>query len=402
MQQSHVLRFFRFPRGTGSHLFLLIVMLCVKRGSDAAPPPSIPMQAPHWSLNGSGNFTPGADDADGVLDIGKGSAELKDLVFADGTIEFDMFMPDHGILGLRLRAQDRDNAEALYFRPKQNCSVAPDCLQYMPLEHGAFEWDLFPEAQSAAPIHTLAWNHVRLVVLGRAMRVYLNHASRPALAVDHMEGAATSGALIFGGPARYAHLVVTPAPPPPVVRQPGAGPDDGFLRKWQLSTASVLPTVHDKALGMQTGVPPAYADMPAAGATWRSITAQAKGLVNFSHELGSTRDPAVISLAWAKTSLVSDKAQTKTVRIGWVRDIWVYVNGTLVYADRNLGDLPAAQIADQRISLENGTFRLPLNQGSNEIAIALDDNLPGNMQHFGWGMEVELDDMRGISMAPVK
>lgn len=374
---------------------MLIAMLAVTRVSCAGTSQPIPMQATHWSLSGTATFT------DGILDISKGSAELKDLVFADGTIEFDMFMPDHGILGMRFRAQDRDNAEALYFRPQKLCSAAPDCLQYMPLEHGAFEWDLFPETQSAAPIHTLSWNHIRVVVLGRTMRVYVNHASRPTLAVDHMEGATTSGALIFGGPARYAHLVVTPAPAPAVDRRTGARPNDGFLRHWQLSTATFLPSVRDNALGVQTGVPPAYADMPAAGDTWRNVTAQGKGLVNFSHELGSAKDPAVISLAWAKTSVVSDKAQVKTVRIGWVREIWVYVNGTLVFTDRNLANLPAAQVADQRISLENGTFRLPLNQGRNEIAIALDDNLPGNLQHFGWGMALKLDDMRGIAIAPV-
>jgi len=120
-------------------------------------------------------------------------------------------------------------------------------------------------------------------------------------------------------------------------------------------------------------------------------------LVNFSREVGSAKDGSVISLAWAKTTLVSDKAQSKTVEIGWVREIWVYVNGTLVFADRNIEGLPAAKAADERISLGNGTFRLPLKKGNNEVAIALDDNLPGNTQHYGWGMEVKLRDTTGLS-----
>jgi hypothetical protein len=143
------------------------------------------------------------------------------------------------------------------------------------------------------------------------------------------------------------------------------------------------------------GVQPPYASMPPDGKAWRTITAETKGLVNFSHEVGSARDGAVISLAWAKTTVVSDKAQSKTVQIGWVREIWVYVNGTLVFAGRNIDGLPAAKAADERISLENGTFRLPLNKGKNEIAIALDDNLPGNTQHYGWGMELKLGDSSG-------
>jgi hypothetical protein len=140
--------------------------------------------------------------------------------------------------------------------------------------------------------------------------------------------------------------------------------------------------------------------MPPDSKAWRSITAETKGLVNFSHEVGSAKDGAVISLAWARTTLVSDRAQMKAVQIGWVREVWVYVNGALVFAGRNIDGLPAAKAADERISLENGAFRLPLKRGKNEIAIALDDNLPGNTQHFGWGMEVKLKDSTGISLEP--
>jgi hypothetical protein len=140
--------------------------------------------------------------------------------------------------------------------------------------------------------------------------------------------------------------------------------------------------------------------MPPKGKAWRTATAETKGLVNFSHEVGSAKDGAVISLAWARTTLVSGKAQSKTVQIGWVREIWVYVNGTLVFSGRNVEGLPAAKAADERISLENGSFGLPLKKGKNEIAIALDDNLPGNMQHYGWGMELKLGDSTGISWQP--
>jgi hypothetical protein len=125
--------------------------------------------------------------------------------------------------------------------------------------------------------------------------------------------------------------------------------------------------------------------------------ADPKGLINFSHEIGSAKDGAVISLAWAKTTLVSDRAQSTTVQIGWVREAWVYVNGKLVFSGRNVEGLPAAKAADERISLRNGMFRLPLHKGKNEIAVALDDNLPGNTQHFGWGMELTIGDPSGIS-----
>jgi len=395
MPRSRAFPYFTLLRFISSRQFQLVLVLFALRSSFAETTIRIPMKADRWVSNGNATFTAGDHAPDGVLEISKGSVDVKDLMFADGTIEFDMYMPAHGILGMRLRAQNRENAEALYFRPQKDCNTSSDCLQYMPLEHGAFEWDLFPEYQTSAPIHTLNWNHFRIVVLGRRMRVYVNHSSQPTLSVDHMEGGALSGGLTFGGPAKYANLVMTPARPSSAASQTAPERRGGFLRNWQISTAYVLPSILDTKLNVPMGVQPPYASMPPDGRAWRTITAETKGLVNFSHEVGSAKDGAVISLAWAKTTVVSDKAQSKTVQIGWVREIWVYVNGTLVFAGRNIDGLPAAKAADERISLENGTFRLPLNKGKNEIAIALDDNLPGNTQHYGWGMELKLGDSSG-------
>jgi hypothetical protein len=381
-----------FP--ANARVFVLALLTFASRGSFADAPITVPMTADHWRINANVTATFKADDHApvGILDVNKGSVEAKDLVFADGTIEFDIFMPDHGILGLRLRARDRDNAEAVYFRPQKNCDTSSDCLQYMPLERGAFEWDLFPEYETAAPIQTLSWNHVRVEALGRHMRVFINSAVKPTLDVPHMEGGALSGALLFGGPAQYKNLVITPATPSKAMAQNAPAPHDGFLRHWQISTAAVLSTIHDAVLDAELGVQPPYAAMPPDGAAWHAVAAQAKGLVNFSREIGSNKDAAITSVAWAKTTLTSSKAQTKTAQMGFVREAWVYVNGVLVFSGRNIYGTPAGEVAGARISLDNGSFQLPLKQGKNEIVVALDDNLPGNVQHFGWGMEMKLKD----------
>lgn len=378
--------------------FLSTLLMFPFSSSFAATPINVPMTADHWQINANvaATFKADGDVPAGILDVGKGSAQAKDLVFADGTVEFDMFMPEQGILGMRLRASDRDNAEAVYFRPQKNCEATTDCLQYMPLEHGAFEWDLFPEYETAAPLHLLSWNHVRVVAAGRQMQVYINGAVKPTLDVPHMEGTALSGALLFGGPAQYKNLVITPATPSMAMAPNAPAPHDGFLRQWQISTASFLPTVHDPVIDGPIGVQPPYASMPPDGAAWRATSAQAKGLVNFSHDIGSAKDGAIVSLAWAKTTLTSNKAQVKTVQMGFVREAWVYVNGVLVFSGRNVYGTPAAQATGGRIALSNGTFQLPLKKGKNEIVVALDDNMPGNTQHFGWGMELKLKDSAGV------
>jgi hypothetical protein len=169
--------YFTLLRFISSRQFLLVLVLFTFRSSFAQTTIPIPMKADRWLSSDNATFTADNHFPYGVLEISKGPVDVKDLIFEDGTIEFDMYMPDHGILGMRLRAQNRENAEALYFRPQKDCNASPDCLQYMPLEHGAYEWDLFPEYQASAPISSLSWNHFRIEVLGRRMRVYVNHRS---------------------------------------------------------------------------------------------------------------------------------------------------------------------------------------------------------------------------------
>jgi hypothetical protein len=84
--------------------FLLVLVLFALRSSFAETTTLVPMKADRWLSNGNATFMADDHAPDGVLEITKGSVDVKDLVFKDGTIEFDMYMPDHGILGMRLRA----------------------------------------------------------------------------------------------------------------------------------------------------------------------------------------------------------------------------------------------------------------------------------------------------------
>ena len=74
------------------------------------------MKADRWLSSGNATFLADEHDINGLLEISKGSVDVKALIFHDGTIEFDTYMPEDGILGMRLRAQNKQNGEALYFR----------------------------------------------------------------------------------------------------------------------------------------------------------------------------------------------------------------------------------------------------------------------------------------------
>jgi hypothetical protein len=100
------------------------------------------------------------------------------------------------------------------------------------------------------------------------------------------------------------------------------------------------------------------------------------------------------SLTWLKTTISSTKSQSKKAAFGWAREVWVFVNGQRVYADKNLYQPPTARKPpDGRLSLQNGSFVLPLNAGDNEIAVAIANNF------YGWGLILRLEDLEGLQLA---
>ena len=78
--------------------------------------------------------------------------------------------------------------EMLYVRPSANCATAPDCVQYAPVTNGVLLWDVFPQYQAPAPVRQNEWNHVKVVVSGQRLNVFLNGARSPALAIPRLEG----------------------------------------------------------------------------------------------------------------------------------------------------------------------------------------------------------------------
>jgi hypothetical protein len=327
----------------------------------------------------------------GLLRVNGGGATLKNLDFADGTIEFDIQPIGQDIPGISFRRRDDATAEEFYLRPGPNCPASDDCIQYAPVTHGLMLWDIYPEYQAGAPIRPDGWNHIRLVISGRRMDVFVNRAPLPVLTVGRLEGDALEGGLQLDGPANFANLTVARDAVDGLSPQPvrdAAAADARLVRNWQVSAATP-----------QSGHDPAYAELPGGSTPWSGIAAERYGLVNLSRRFGSPTGRGIGAVAWLKTSIDSDRAQDKHVSIGWAREIWVFVNGKPSFAGRNLYYPESARKSpDGRLSLENGSFDLPLQKGRNQIAIALGNDFPGSATHWGWGMELRLDDLDGIKL----
>ena len=316
----------------------------------------------------------------------EGGVSLNDLLFKDGTVEFDVDATAMGA-GLAFRMQGRQSLELLYFRPQPNCANAPDCVQYAPFAREILLWDMFPQYQGPAPFRQNDWNHVKVVISGRRMNLFVNGATTPTLAVGSLEGDTQEGQLALLGPGAFANFTVrtnaveglaAAAEPDP------AAADERLVRQWQLAPSSELPD----------GKEPTIADLPKSSAEWRGLTAERAGLVNVTRVHGLPTKRPLRSVTWLKTTISSKTNQSKKVAIGWTRELWLFVNGQLVYADKNLYQPPAARKPpDGRLSLENGSFVLPLKAGDNEIEVALANNF------FGWGLILRLEDLDGIQLA---
>ena len=372
-----------------------LALTCGIACAAAAATQAVPLTAARWQTVGKAEFVPTEGFPDGLLKLGDATADLKGLSFGDGTIEYDAKLLDAGFASFRFRTQGPDSAELFYLRDDGNCPAADDCIQYVPMIHGVWPWEMYPEYQTHAAITVGAWNHVKLVISGRRMNVFINGAVEPTLAVGRLEAAPLHGGLQFSGPAEFANLTVSPGITHSLPSQPDKDPTDAdpnLVRRWAVATTT-SPLAY--------GAAPSLAQMPADPAAWASLPTERHGLVNLSRRFGSPTDPSTGSLAWLKTSIRSDRDRSVHVSVGVLHEAWIYANGKLVFAAENLYYPEAKRLApDGRISLRNAAFDLPLHKGRNEVAVALDNILAVGHLHYGWGIEMRLDDLDGLTLRP--
>ena len=376
-------------------MLLSLTSLSVAATALAAEPVKIPMTPDRWETKDNVKFDTEDGYPLGVMTVTKGVAILKDFSFRNGTIEFDVIPRGPMGAGIGFRRRDDATFEDFYLRPRPHCEAAVDCIQYAPQTHGVLLWDVFPQYQSPASVDEKSPNHIKMVISGRRMNIYVNPPANggmvaPTLSVGRLEGDALEGGILMQGPGSFANLTVAPDEVEGLSPEPlkDASEDDKrLLRNWTMSPWSSFAVDKD----------PAYAEMPDASKAWKPLAAERDGLVNLTREEGLPEGQGKWDLAWLKTEVTSDKAQSKHVAIGWSREVWVFVNGKQVFADKNLYQPPSARkTPDGRLSLENGSFDLPLQKGKNEIAIALANNF------YGWGIKLRLDDVKGVKIAEGK
>lgn len=356
-------------------------------------PSQIPLVADAWQANGNAAFITKEAFPNGILQVTseseQGFVALKNEHFGSGTIEFDIKPVGEEFPGIRFHQKDGDTAEMLYIRVSPDCPASQDCLQYVPIINGRVLWDVYPHYQAAAPFRENEWNHIRLVISGERMNVYVNGRTEPSLRVKHLEGDTSDGTIAFEGTAYYANLALAPGVTdglnPKAPTDPAAG-DHRYLTRWQATDPVPTTTDHFR-----------LSDMPSPSSRWLPVKVDYGGLINLSRYHTPTPKQAPAQVVWLRATVLSDHDQVRHVAVGWLREISVFANGKSVFSGKNLYNVKGGRKApDGRLSLKNGDFDLPLHRGSNEIVVAINGNTPDMRGRYGWGFIMRMDQAEGI------
>jgi len=375
---------------------LLLVFPAGAGASGPAASQSISMMSAHWHSVGNQTDVQYEEQegfADGIIRLKSGDIALNDASFRDGTIEFDIKPLAEDIPGIRFRVRDHQNAEEFYIRSFPDCRAENDCIQYSPVIHGFMLWNVYPEYQGKAAVFPGGWNHVKLVVSGKRMNVFINDAAQPTLEVGELLADTAEGGFELHGPAVLANLIVTPGKTDGLSRTPSideVGSNAGIVHAWELGPLTDL----------HYGSAPTYAERPENHANWIQVHSERFGVVNLNRQFNASQEPS--SLTWLRTFVDSDREQSKQVSLGWIGQVWIFVNGNLIASDRNYY-YPESERKrpDGRLSLENGTYSIPLHRGRNEITIALHSSTHDDARSrtaYGWGMAMRYNDLSGLTL----
>ena len=346
---------------------------------------SIPLTAGNWQFpQGKVAFTD-VDSRPAMKISANGvQAVLKNVEFANGTIEFDMIPSDPYFATVYFRWQKPKENECFYLRTDQNRdSTVTDAVQYAPSVAGVNLWDLLGHFQGNAYFWKDGWNHVKLVVSGLQMRAYVNDMMRPVVEIPRLEGNTSKGAIAFEGECVVSNLVVKAGQTEnlsPLAGVDLTDHDPRYIRSWYVSKPVETP----KGIDFSTEF------LPKPEESWEPIGSERMGLINLTRKFGGHEGKRKI--VWLKVTVESKIEQKKKISLGFSDEVWVFLNGRYLYVDKNLYGSPIMKQPVGRLSLENSSFEMPFKQGKNEILIGVANYF------FGWGIVARLENMGGVSL----
>ena len=340
-----------------------------------------------------------------ALRMRNGKAYRTDILFENGTIEFDIAPKARAsFIGVEFRIQTeggKQNYEHIYFRPHK--SGLWDAVQYTPGFHGVSTWQLYQGKGYNAKLVIPAdkWTHVRIVVAGSRAEIYAGDAKKPVLVIKQLKGKPGKGyvGLWSGLPGKapadlytgnFANLVIRPDDTPSAyVRETPPPASSGYLSRWMVSKpfAAAAPSGDIRAL-------PAKAKLDKL--QWKAVLSEPSGLVNLSREFALPKGvkfplPKGVKKATvlAKTVIHSGSAQTKKLNFGYSDEISIFLNGRILFSGNNSFSTRYRRYLGTVKADEDAVY-LPLKKGANELVLAVSE------VWMGWGFIARLEDLEGL------
>ena len=319
----------------------------------------------------------------------QGSAVLANANFKDGTIEYDFEPYSPMSIGsspaVYFRGDiERKNTEIVYIRARPNQPFLNDAIQYTPILNNVNMWDMYPEYQGPALFQVDKVNHFKMVVSGDQMRVYVNEMRWPALEIPKLEGNLKEGILGLDGQVIISNFIYKPGVTedlPSIAAPDQTSHDANYLRNWKITQMADLPAGNEITVPM----------IPKPESFTESIMAERKGMISLSRKFGGGSN-IPRRVIWLKTIIKAAEAQKNIMNLGFSDEVWVFVNGQMVFLDKNnYLQPPMRKYPDGRISIQNSRFNITLKQGDNEIMVAVANDF------YGWGLIARLEYMEGIS-----
>lgn len=310
-------------------------------------------------------------------------AFLQGASFENGIIEYDVaFPPGRAFIGVYFRIDDDKNCEEFYLRSHQ--SGNPDANQYSPIYGGVSAWQLYHGEGYGVPIQYAfnEWMHVKLVMAGQHMEVYINDMEKPVL-ISELKRPSQKGYLgITGsGENHFANFTYTsmdnvPLKATPRPKQPAPA---GTVTQWEVSSG-----ISEKSLVAAPSLKPS----DKAGLSWKTATTENTGMLNLaSVATWSEANNTVL----ARVVVNSDKEQVKKFVFGFSDHARLYLNDHLLFSGED-----DYRSRDYRFLGTVGYYDavyLNLKKGRNEIIIAVSERMGG------WGVKGKFEDMTGLTGA---
>jgi hypothetical protein len=297
--------------------------------------------------------------------IGGGQANLKDVTFDTGVIEFDLLITaQYDFVGPSFRQVKDGFGEVIYLRP--HMVGKPDAIQYTPVVNNNLAWQIFTgpgfEAQVDFPVGK--WIHVRTDVYQSSATVFLD--GKKVLHIPYLKGLPGSGGvgvLALAGGDYIANFSVEPIAD---YRDPEPPPAVDPLPRNSVASWQVTPAITQKEAFARA------AKSNWAGVKWEPIAVETTGAANLS-KAGPDADNRHSFIA--RFRLDSPTPHRELMQFGFSDSVRIYLNGAPLYEGADLQGSRDYRFLGH-VGFWDSVF-LPLRKGLNDVAFVITDETNG-------------------------